>query len=76
MIYSDFKGMKLSRLGFGAMRLPLAPGEDGRVDEALVEKMTRYAIEHGVGTPIIWPQNIRAIRSVRPTTPRRFLRSS
>ena len=48
MIYSDFKGMKLSRLGFGAMRLPLAPGEDGRVDEALVEKMTRYAIEHGV----------------------------
>ena len=47
MIYSDFKGMKLSRLGFGAMRLPLAPGEDGRVDEALVEKMTRYAIEHG-----------------------------
>lgn len=48
MIYSDFKGMKLSRLGFGAMRLPLLPGEDGRVDEALVEEMTRYAIEHGV----------------------------
>lgn len=48
MIYSEFKGLKLSRLGFGAMRLPLVPGEDGRVDEALVEKMTRYAIEHGV----------------------------
>lgn len=48
MIYSEFKGMKLSRLGFGAMRLPLVPGGDGRVDEALVEKMTRYAVEHGV----------------------------
>ncbi|HCT90840.1 MAG TPA: oxidoreductase [Lachnospiraceae bacterium] len=49
MIYSDFQGMKLSRLGFGAMRLPLVPGDgDGRVDEALVEKMTGYAIEHGV----------------------------
>lgn len=49
MIYNDFKGLKLSRLGFGAMRLPLIPGDaDGRVDEALVEEMTRYAMEHGV----------------------------
>jgi hypothetical protein len=49
MIYNDFKGLKLSRLGFGAMRLPLIPGDaDGRVDEVLVEEMTRYAMEHGV----------------------------
>ena len=49
MIYSDFKGLKLSLLGFGTMRLPLLPGgEDKDVDEAEVQRMTDYAIEHGV----------------------------
>lgn len=47
MIYSDFQNEKLSMLGFGAMRLPLL--SDGKqIDEAQVEEMTRYAIEHGV----------------------------
>lgn len=48
MIYSDFKDKKLSLLGFGTMRLPLLPDGSGEVDEALVEKMVRYAAEHGV----------------------------
>ena len=47
MIYSDFKGLKLSKLGFGAMRLPLL--EDKKtIDKAEVARMTKYAIEHGV----------------------------
>ncbi|MDO5111620.1 MAG: aldo/keto reductase [Clostridia bacterium] len=49
MLYSDFQGMKLSRLGFGTMRLPLLPGtQNGEIDEAQVEQMVQYAIDHGV----------------------------
>lgn len=46
MIYSDFKGLKLSRLGFGTMRLPLNP--DGSIDEALTQEMVDVAMENGV----------------------------
>lgn len=46
MIYSDFKGKKLSLLGFGTMRLPLLP--DGEVDEALVEEMVACAAANGI----------------------------
>lgn len=46
MIYSDFQDKKLSLLGFGTMRFPVL--EDGTIDEAQVEEMTKYAIEHGV----------------------------
>ena len=46
MIYRDFKGEKLSLLGFGAMRLPLK--EDGSVDAAHVKAMIDYAMEQGV----------------------------
>jgi len=46
MIFSDFQNKKLSALGFGAMRLPTK--EDDSVDEAQVEAMVAYAIEHGV----------------------------
>lgn len=48
MIYSDFKGKKLSLLGFGTMRLPLLADGSGEVDEELVGKMVRYAADHGV----------------------------
>lgn len=49
MIYSDFKDIKLSRLGFGAMRLPLLPGgAEENIDCEAVQKMTDYAIAHGV----------------------------
>ncbi len=46
MIYNDFQNLKLSRLGFGAMRLPLLP--DGSIDEEQVFEMVRYAAAHGV----------------------------
>ncbi|MBQ6837130.1 MAG: aldo/keto reductase [Clostridia bacterium] len=45
MIYRDFQDKKLSLLGFGTMRLPLI---DGAIDQEQVEKMTDYAIEHGI----------------------------
>ena len=46
MIYNDFKGMKLSRLGFGCMRFALK--EDGTVDQDKVDKMFDLAIANGV----------------------------
>ncbi len=46
MIYNDFKELTLSRLGFGAMRLPLLA--DGSIDSDQVDEMVAYALEHGV----------------------------
>ena len=46
MMTNDFQGKKLSRLGFGTMRLPT--NADGSIDEVLVAEMTAYAIAHGV----------------------------
>ena len=46
MIYCDFQGKKLSRLGFGTMRLPTKA--DGSIDEARTEEMVRYALDHGI----------------------------
>lgn len=49
MQYSEFQDLRLSRLGFGTMRLPLLPGGgEGDIDEARVAEMVRYAVEHGV----------------------------
>ena len=42
----QFQNIQLSKLGFGMMRLPLLP--DGQIDEMTVEKMVRYALDHGV----------------------------
>ena len=46
MLYCDFKGEKLSRLGFGAMRLPVLA--DGGIDKKQVEAMTALALDGGV----------------------------
>lgn len=43
---NDFKGISLSRLGFGAMRLPL--NEDGSINEELTQQIVDYAIANGV----------------------------
>ena len=48
MIYRDFKDLKLSALGFGAMRLPLIGGNDATIDEVLTMNMVANAMEHGV----------------------------
>lgn len=46
MEYSDFKGKKLSKLGFGTLRLP--EEKDGGLDFGLVGDMVDLAMEKGV----------------------------
>lgn len=47
MLYKEFKGDRLSLLGFGCMRFPLIEGSPD-IDEVLTEKMVDYAIANGV----------------------------
>ena len=46
MQYSQMCNEKVSRLAFGAMRLPLK--DDGSIDQEQVNAMTDHAMEHGV----------------------------
>ncbi len=48
MQYKDFKGLKLSALGMGCMRLPLLDQETKEVDVEQVKRMVAYAMEHGI----------------------------
>ena len=48
MIYKDFKGIRLSALGLGCMRLPVMEADDSRIDEQAVFEMVDYAMEHGI----------------------------
>ncbi|MCM1523211.1 MAG: aldo/keto reductase [Ruminococcus sp.] len=48
MIYKDFGELKLSALGFGAMRLPVADGDDSRIDEAAAAMMVDHAVKNGI----------------------------
>ena len=48
MQYREFKGLKLSLLGFGAMRLPVIDGDDAKIDVPQTMRMVEYAMEHGV----------------------------
>ncbi|MBQ3999404.1 MAG: aldo/keto reductase [Oscillospiraceae bacterium] len=47
MIYNDFNGIKLSRLGFGCMRFATDPAT-GEIDQEKVNSMFDLAIENGV----------------------------
>jgi len=46
MIYSDFQGLQLSKLGFGTMRLPLL--EDKSIDKEMTARMVDYAMSRGI----------------------------
>ena len=47
MIYNDFQGLKLSRLGFGCMRFTLDPAT-GEIDQEKVNRMFDMALKGGV----------------------------
>ena len=83
MLYNEACGEKLSRLGFGCMRLPLTA--DKAIDQAELERMVDYAIANGVNYfDTAYPYHgghsaiasIRATRSRRPTIPPRSLKTS
>lgn len=48
MIYKDFKGLKLSALGMGCMRLPSSPDDYSKIDVDATRKMLALAFEQGV----------------------------
>lgn len=48
MIYTDFKGKRISQLGFGTMRLPVINGVDRDVDESAALDMIDYAYKNGI----------------------------
>ena len=48
MVYKQFKDLKLSALGLGAMRLPVIGGDDSRIDEPAAAKMVNLAMEQGI----------------------------
>ena len=48
MIYRDFQGMKLSGLGFGAMRLPVIGGDDRTIAEEAALAMVDQAMANGI----------------------------
>ena len=48
MIYRDFQNIKLSGLGFGAMRLPVAGGDDSRIDKEQTFRMVDEAMAAGI----------------------------
>ncbi len=48
MLYKDFKGLQLSELGMGNMRLPTIGGDDNHVDTEKAVAVIRGAYERGV----------------------------
>lgn len=48
MIYKEFKGLKLSALGLGCMRLPTVDGQDAVIDKEVTAQMVQYAFDHGI----------------------------
>ncbi len=48
MIYRDFKGLRISGMAFGAMRLPLRSGDNSDVDEEKTAELVEYCMSQGV----------------------------
>lgn len=48
MLYNYFKGLKLSALGMGCMRLPCVGGDNSVIDMDATREMLAYAFEKGI----------------------------
>lgn len=48
MIYKQFKGLELSALGLGTMRLPVIDGVYSAIDVEKTEEMIDYALKNGI----------------------------
>lgn len=48
MLYNDFKGKKLSALGYGLMRMPLIDGENDQIDKEESARLIDYAMKNGI----------------------------
>jgi len=48
MIYSDFDGFRISKLGFGTMRLPIIDNDYSKIDINETKKMFKLAFDSGV----------------------------
>ena len=68
MRYQDYRGEKISALGFGCMRLPVLNNDQSQIDMPKVEEMLLYAYEHGVNyydTAFPYHNGFRRSRSER-----------
>ncbi len=48
MVYRDFQDLRLSGLGFGAMRLPVIDGDDGNIDREKTFELIDKAMSGGI----------------------------
>ena len=48
MIYKDYKGKKLSGLGFGCMRFPVIEGDNANIDKEKTAQMIDIAMKNGI----------------------------
>ena len=48
MFYNEFRGLKLSALGLGTMRLPVVNGDNATIDLEATARMVDYAIKNGI----------------------------
>ena len=48
MLYRSFQDIKISALGFGAMRLPVIDGNDSKIDIEGTKKMVDKAFDAGI----------------------------
>ena len=48
MEYKKFKDIQISRLGFGAMRLPVVDGNPQEIDQGKLDEMVDLAMSEGI----------------------------
>ena len=77
MIFNNYQDIRLSALGFGAMRLPVIDGDDSRIDETAALRMVDTAMENGINYyDTAWGYHGEHSEAVMGEALRRFPRDS